>query len=67
MCISVDLPEPEGPMIAVKRSRSKSTLTSRQRVDGGVALAVAAADVAGLHDVAVRRRLRLGRLCRGLL
>jgi ABC-type lipoprotein export system ATPase subunit len=27
MCISVDLPEPEGPMIAVKRSRSKPVLT----------------------------------------
>ena len=28
MCMRVDLPDPEGPMIAVKRSRSKSTLTS---------------------------------------
>ena len=27
MCIRVDLPEPEGPMIAVKRSRSKPVLT----------------------------------------
>jgi hypothetical protein len=27
MCISVDLPEPEGPMIALKRPRSKSTVT----------------------------------------
>src|SRR5436305_4822397 len=27
MCISVDLPDPEGPMIAVKRSRSKLVLT----------------------------------------
>ena len=27
MCISVDLPEPDGPMIAVKRSRSKAVLT----------------------------------------
>jgi hypothetical protein len=26
-CISVDLPEPDGPMIAVKRPRSNSTLT----------------------------------------
>ena len=25
-CISVDLPEPEGPMTAVKRPRSKVTL-----------------------------------------
>ena len=27
MCISVDLPEPDGPMIALKRPRSKATLT----------------------------------------
>ena len=27
MCISVDLPEPEGPMIAVKRLRSNPVLT----------------------------------------
>ena len=27
MCMSVDLPEPDGPMIAVKRWRSKATLT----------------------------------------
>ena len=67
MCIRVDLPDPDGPMIAVKRSRSNSTLTSAERVDRGVALAVTAAHVAGLHDVAVRRRLRLRpSLCRGL-
>jgi hypothetical protein len=28
MCISVDLPEPDGPMIAAKRPLGKSTLTS---------------------------------------
>ena len=27
MCISVDLPEPDGPMMALKRPRSNSTLT----------------------------------------
>ena len=27
MCISVDLPEPDGPMIALKRPRSKETDT----------------------------------------
>ena len=27
MCISVDLPEPDGPMIAAKRAGAKSTLT----------------------------------------
>jgi hypothetical protein len=29
MCISVDLPDPDGPMIAAKRAGAKSTLTSR--------------------------------------
>ena len=29
MCISVDLPEPEGPMIAVRRASSISIETSR--------------------------------------
>ena len=28
-CISVDLPEPDGPMIALKCPRSNSTVTSR--------------------------------------
>jgi hypothetical protein len=28
MCISVDLPDPEGPMIAAKRPAEKSTVTS---------------------------------------
>ena len=27
-CMRVDLPEPEGPMIAVKRARAMSTLTA---------------------------------------
>ena len=27
VCMSVDLPEPEGPMIAVKRPGAKSTVT----------------------------------------
>ena len=26
-CMSVDLPEPDGPMMAVKRARAMSTLT----------------------------------------
>ena len=29
MCISVDLPDPDGPMIAVNEPRSKSTETPR--------------------------------------
>ena len=27
-CMSVDFPEPDGPMIAVRRPRSNSTVTS---------------------------------------
>ena len=50
MCISVDLPEPDGPMTAVRRPAAMSTRDAAQRVDGGVALAVAADDVAGGDD-----------------
>ena len=50
MCISVDLPEPDGPMTAVSRPRAMSTRDAAQRVDRGVALAVAAHDVAGRDD-----------------
>ena len=46
MCISVDLPEPDGPMTAVSRPRGDVDGHAAQRVDGGVALAVAADDVA---------------------
>ena len=35
-CIRVDLPEPDGPMIAVSRPRSKSTLTPVERDHGGL-------------------------------
>ena len=45
MCISVDLPEPDGPMIALKRPRSNPTLTPGERVNRGVALSIAAVDV----------------------
>ena len=50
MCISVDLPEPDGPMIALKRPRSKPDAHAGQRVHGGVALSVAAVDVHRGHD-----------------
>ena len=50
MCISVDLPEPDGPMIAAKRPRSNGHGHAVERVDGGVALAVAAVQVDGGHD-----------------
>ena len=39
-CISVDLPEPEGPMMAVKAPAAKSTVDAVEGADGGVALAV---------------------------
>ena len=39
-CISVDLPEPDGPMIAVYRPRSKSTVTSSRARTCGLARAV---------------------------
>ena len=38
-CISVDLPEPDGPMIAVKRRAGKLDADAVERVDGGLALA----------------------------
>ena len=47
MCISVDLPEPDGPMTAVRRPAGDVDRDAAQRVDGRVALAVAAHDVAG--------------------
>ena len=50
MCISVDLPEPDGPMTAVRRPSAMSTRDAAQGVDGGVALAVAADDVARGDD-----------------
>ena len=40
--MSVDLPEPDGPMTAVSWPRSTSSVDAAQRVDGRVALAVAA-------------------------
>ena len=50
MCISVDLPEPDGPMTAVRRPRGDVDRDAAQGVDGGVAVAVAADDVAGRDD-----------------
>ena len=44
--MSVDLPEPDGPMTAVRRPSAMSTRDAAQGVDRGVALAVAADDVA---------------------
>ncbi len=50
MCISVDLPEPDGPMTAVSLPRATSRLTPRNASTARVALAVAPGDVAGRDD-----------------
>ena len=53
MCISVDLPEPEGPMIAVRLPLLEPEADAAQRVDGGRVLAVAPGDVGGDDDLSV--------------
>ncbi len=45
MCISVDLPEPDGPITAVSSPRATVSVDAAEGVDGGVALAVAAAEL----------------------
>ena len=45
MCISVDLPEPDGPMIAVSSPAAHVERDAAERVDRRVALAVAARQV----------------------
>ena len=50
MCMSVDLPEPDGPMTAVRLAAGDVERDAAQRVDRGVALAVAAHDVASRDD-----------------
>ena len=49
-CMSVDLPEPEAPMIAVSSPRRMSTLTPGEGVDGGGTLAEAAVQIGGCDD-----------------
>ena len=51
--MSVDLPEPEGPMIAAKRRCGEHDARPVQRVDRRLALAVAAAEVLCGDDRAV--------------
>ena len=59
MCISVDLPEPDGPMTATSSPGATSSRDAAQRVDRGLALAVAARQLTCLdrralgHDDAV--------------
>ena len=52
-CISVDLPEPEGPTIAVSSPAGKSRRDAAQGVDRGLALAEAAAQVPAGDDPGV--------------
>ena len=47
MCISVDLPEPDGPMIAAKRAALEIDADAGERVDRDLALAVAARPARG--------------------
>ena len=49
-CISVDLPEPDGPMMATNSPAWSDDGHAAQRVDGGVAAAVTPADVTGSSD-----------------
>ena len=60
MCISVDLPEPDGPMIAAKRDCGEVDGDVRQGVDGGLALAVAAAQILCLDERLASRSRQLG-------
>ena len=48
-CISVDLPDPDGPMTAVKRPRSKVTVDTGQGVDRGLPGAVGLAQLEGVR------------------
>ena len=61
MCISVDLPEPDGPMTAVRCSLCDVEVDAAQRVDGRLALAVVARDVARAHRDLGRRVAAISR------
>ena len=50
MCISVDLPEPDGPITATSLRALNGERDAAERVDGGLALAVAAGHVLGADD-----------------
>ena len=60
MCISVDLPEPEGPMMAVKVPGANDDVDAPQGVDRRVALAEALREPAA-HDDRRARPARPGR------
>ena len=58
MCIRVDLPEPDGPMIAVKRPRSNPVADVDERVDRGLALTETARDARCDDDLPVHAHAR---------
>ena len=55
MCINVDLPDPDGPITAVRRPFGDVDRHAAQRMHGGIALAVAPDEVAGRDDGRRRR------------
>ena len=59
MCMSVDLPEPEGPMIAVSSPLATSSETPLERVDGSVPFSVAPGQLMGDDDGLAALRLSL--------
>ena len=62
MCISVDLPEPDGPMTAVALPRCDVDGHAAKRVDRRLTLSVAAGDVPRDDDRAVLRLAHSSRL-----
>ena len=60
---SVDLPEPDGPMMAVKPPAAKSTRHAVEGAHGGVALAV---DLDGIDGAGGRRGRQAGRIAMAL-
>ena len=50
MCMRVDLPEPEGPMIAVKRAGREPDGDAVESADRGLAFAVHAHDVGSRYQ-----------------
>ena len=51
MFISVDLPEPDGPMIAVYSPRTDHQVDAAQRLDGLAAHAIATGEALGADQV----------------
>ena len=54
MCISVDLPEPDGPITVVSWPRDDLERDAAESIDRGIAFAVAAGDVLRPDDALLR-------------